>query len=60
MGAFLFVISSILLLQYSLTFGLYFSPSNWEPIQCIVEKLATAPFDNDTHQNKLKHHLDTV
>ncbi len=42
MGAFSFVIDMIMFLQCSLTFGLDFSPTNWEPIQLIAEQLAMA------------------
>ncbi len=60
MGAFSFVIDTILFLQCGLMFGSNFSPANWEPILQIAEQLATALFNNHTLQEKHKHHLDKL
>ncbi len=60
MGAFSFVINTILFLQYGLTFGSDLSLANWEPIQRIAEQLATALFNDHTLQEKHKHHLDKL
>ncbi len=60
MGAFSFVIDTILFLQCGLTFGSNFSPANWEPICHIAEQLAMALFNNNTLQEKHKHHLDKL
>ncbi len=60
MGAFSFVIDTILFLQCGLTLGSDFSPANWEPVRRIAEQLATAVFNNNTLQEKHKHHLDKL
>ncbi len=60
MGAFSFVIDTILFLQCGLMFGSDFRLANWEPIQQIAEQLATALFNNHTLQEKHKHHLDKL
>ncbi len=41
-------------------FCLDFSPANWEPIQLIAEQLATALFNDNTLQEKHRHHLDKL
>ncbi len=60
MGAFLFVINTIMFLQWGLTFGLDFSLGNWEPIRLITEQLATTLFTKNMLQEKHKHHLDKL
>ncbi len=60
MGAFSFVIDTILFLQYGLMFGSNFSPANWEPVQRIAEQLATALFNNNTLQEKHKYQPDKL
>ncbi len=60
MGAFSFVSDMIMFSQYGLTFGLDFSQGNWEPIRLIAELLATALFNDNTLQEKHKHHLDKL
>ncbi len=60
MGAFSFVINTILFLQCSLMFGSDFSLANWEPVRSIAEQLAIALFNNHTIQDKHKHHLNKL
>ncbi len=60
MGAFSFVIDTIIFLQCRLTFGSDFSLANWEPIRLIAEQLAMALFKNKTLQEKHKHHLNKL
>ncbi len=60
MGAFSFVIDTILFLQCGLTFGSNFSLANWEQIQQIAEQLATALFNDHSLQEKHEHHLDKL
>ncbi len=60
MGAFSFVIDTIMFLQYGLTFGLDFSQANWESIQLITEQLATTLFNDNMLQEKHKHNLDKL
>ncbi len=60
MGAFSFVINTILFLQCGLTFGSDFSPANWEPVRRITEQLAMALFNDNTLQEKHKKHLDKL
>lgn len=60
MGAFAFVIDTILFLQCGLTFCLDCSPANRDPILKILEQLATALFNDSMLQEKHKHHLDKL
>ncbi len=60
MGAFFFVIDTIMFLQCSLTFRMDFIPADWEPIQLIADQQATAPFNNNRLQDKHKHHFNKL
>ncbi len=60
MGAFSFVINTILSLQCGLTFTSDIIPANWEPLRQIAEQLATALFNNHMLQERHKHHLNNL
>ncbi len=60
MDTFLFVIDELLFLHCGITFGSSISPASWEPIQNIAEQLTMALFNDNSLQEKHKHHLDKL
>ena len=60
MGAFSFIIGSILFLQCGLTFGSDFSPANWEVPRQIAEQLAEKLFSDTSLIPKHRKYLDKL